>query len=191
MDLGKLDELKELILRYSFRIGDFTLTSGAKSNYYIDMKPTMCHPDGAVLIAQLILELMEEGGVEPDGVGGMELGAVYPTVAVQVVAALQGKKLTVFTTRKEAKGHGTKRKIEGCAQKGDKVVVIEDVTTTGGSALKSVQSATDAGMEVLAVISLVNRCQGADQVFAEAGIPLYCLFKVGGTEEKPEIIFAS
>jgi orotate phosphoribosyltransferase len=165
--------LIELIKLRSFQEGpEFKLASGKTSTFYFNMKPTMLDSEGAYLVASLILDQLEETDV--DLVGGLEMGAVPIASSVAAVAFTQGRKLPAFFVRKQAKEHGTQSLVEGLAKgesmAGKKVVVVEDVTTTGGSALKAAEALKAAGADIVRVITIVDRLDGAQEAFATAGL---------------------
>ena len=169
--------LADLIEERSFRRGNFTLASGKQSAYYFDSKPTMLHPEGANLLAALIVD--ELAGVKADCVGGLEMGAV-PLIAPVAMRSLEaGRPLLGFFVRKAPKDHGTRQRIEGLDLAGKTAVILEDVTTTGGSALKAVEAVRDAGGKIALVFTMVDRDEGATEAFAEAGIPFRSLYKAG------------
>jgi orotate phosphoribosyltransferase len=156
--------------------GERKLASGRTSNFYFNMKPTMMHSEGAHLIGVLVLDAAK--GENVDLVGGLEMGAVPIAAAVaatsQALARAGGKPVSAFFVRKQAKDHGTQSLIEGLAKgetlKGKRVVVVEDVTTTGGSALKAVEALKAEGAVIVRVLTLVDRKEGAADAFAKAGI---------------------
>ena len=165
--------LIELIKLRSFQEGpEFKLASGKMSTFYFNMKPTMLDSEGAYLVASLILDQLE--GVEADLIGGLEMGAVPIASSVAAIAYTQGRELPAFFVRKQAKEHGTQSLVEGLAKgdsmAGKKVVVVEDVTTTGGSALKAADALHAAGAEIVRVITIVDRLDGAAETFATAGL---------------------
>ena len=165
----------EIIKEKSFRRGAVTLSSGKQSDFYFDMKPTMLDAEGATKLAQLILFRLQEFPVER--VGGLELGAVPLITPIGVESFLRGPRpISGFLVRKKVKEHGTQKKIEGEDIAGRNVVILEDVTTTGESAMQAVRAAKDAGAKVLMVLTIVDREDGADPVFAQAGIPFVKLF---------------
>lgn len=172
---GARERLIAIIKERSFQSGrEITLASGRTSTYYFNMKPTMLDAEGAHLIATLILEAIE--GLSADLVGGLEMGAVPIASAVAAVSHGTGKPVNAFFVRKQAKEHGTKSLIEGLAAgeslKGKKVVVVEDVTTTGGSSIKAAEQVRGEGGEVVAVVTVVDRQEGAEDAFAAAGLKL-------------------
>lgn len=165
--------LIELIKSRSFQEGpEFKLASGKTSTFYFNMKPTMLDSEGAYLVASLILDQLE--GTDVDLIGGLEMGAVPIASSVAAVAFTEGRKLPAFFVRKQAKEHGTQSLVEGLAKGesmvGKKLVVVEDVTTTGGSALKAAEALKAAGAEIVTVITIVDRLDGAAEAFAAAGL---------------------
>ncbi len=153
------------------------LASGRTSNIYFNMKPTMLHPEGAYLIGALLLEAIAADA--PDLVGGLEMGAVPIATAVAAVSHAKATPVSAFFVRKQAKEHGTQSLIEGLAKQdtiaGKRVVIVEDVTTTGGSALKAVEAVRAAGAVVVRVATVVDRQEGAVEAFAAAGVPFTAL----------------
>jgi orotate phosphoribosyltransferase len=149
------EELLQLLKQQSaFKFGEFTLSSGKKSDFYVDCRKVTLQPQGARLIGRLVLEKIK--GLKVDAVGGLTLGADPITSSVVVLSDLPG-----FIVRKKAKEHGTKQRIEGILQAGWNVVIVEDVATTGGSALEAIEAAEAAGARVVKVISVVDREEGA------------------------------
>jgi orotate phosphoribosyltransferase len=165
--------LIEIIKARSFSTGaDMKLASGRTSNFYFNMKPTMLHPEGAHLIGALMIEAMAAD--DADLIGGLEMGAVPIATAVALVSFVQGRPIPAFFVRKQAKEHGTQSLIEGleagATLEGRRVVIVEDVTTTGGSSLKAVEAVRNAGGIVVRVVTVVDRLEGAAATFAAAGI---------------------
>lgn len=166
-----------LIKERSFRRGEFTLASGKKSSFYLDMKPTMFHPEGANLLSDLILEKIQD--LNPDYIGGLELGAVPLVATVSLVSQLRNRPIPGFFVRKAVKDHGTKKRIEAADDlSGKKAIVLEDVTTTGHSAMEAVKAVQVAGGSVLLVLSIVDREEGAAEFYKQSGIPFDALFRV-------------
>lgn len=166
--------LIEVIRRRSYGTGvEIKLASGRTSNFYFNMKPTMMDPEGAHLLALLVVEALR--GEKVDMVGGLEIGAVPLAAAVAAVSFAENFPLPAFFIRKQAKDHGTQSLVEGLPKghtlAGKRVVILEDVTTTGGSALKAIEVAKAEGADVLGVITLVDRDEGAADTFKAAGIP--------------------
>ncbi len=167
--------LFDLIEERSFRRGDFTLASGKQSSYYFDSKPTMLHPEAASLLAELIVDELRD--VWADCVGGLEMGAV-PLIAPVAIRSLEaGRPLLGFFVRKAPKDHGTKQRIEGLDVSGKTAVILEDVTTTGGSAMQAVEEVQKAGGNVALVLSILDRGEGAGELYAAAGVPFRSLFR--------------
>jgi orotate phosphoribosyltransferase len=139
----------------------------------------MLDPEGAALLAELTLDALANDNA--DYVGGLEMGAVPIAGAIAQLSYLKGKPLPAIFVRKKPKEHGAKLAVEGLAKgetlAGKRVVVVEDVTTTGGSALKAVEAVRDAGGEVALVFTMVDREEGADEAFKEAGLPFRSLFR--------------
>lgn len=166
--------LVEIIRERSFSTGaEMKLASGRTSNFYFNMKPTMLHPEGAHLIGGLILDALADDHI--DLVGGLEMGAVPIATAVAAVSHARGRPLPAFFVRKQAKEHGTQSLIEGLMRNdtmaGKRVVILEDVTTTGGSAIKAVEAVRAVGGTVLRVVTVVDRQEGAEDAFRAAGLP--------------------
>src|SRR6201991_1830763 len=173
--------LAEIIRKRSFGRGEITLASGRKSDFYFNLKPTMLDPEGAALLAELTFEALKDDGL--DYIGGLEMGAVPLAGAVAQISWLKGHPIAAFFVRKKPKEHGAKLAVEGLARneslKGKRVVIVEDVTTTGDSALKAVEAVRDAGGEVVLVLTMVDRQEGATETFAEAGLSFRSLYKAG------------
>lgn len=170
--------LIDLIRDKALQFGEFTLTSGKKSSYYLDLKQVTLDPQGARLIGLGILELIEQNGRWPDAVGGMAIGADPVTGAVVTMAGICGKKVLGFLVRKEAKGHGTQRFVEGPVTPGQRAIIVEDVITTGGSSRAAAEKARAFGLEVLGVIGVVDRLEGGREALAQAGLPLQSLLTI-------------
>jgi orotate phosphoribosyltransferase len=167
--------LIELIAKLSFGRKKIVLASGRESDFYFDMKPTMFHPEGAALLARLILARLSN--LDVDLVGGLEMGAVPLIASVSAFSFEAGKPLPGFFVRKAVKDHGTKKRIDGVGSVGGKkVVILEDVTTTGGSAIQAVEEVRAAGAEVVLVLSMVDRLEGAVESFTAANVPFDALF---------------
>jgi len=155
------EKLANLLRAKSIKRGDFTLASGKKSDYYLDCRLTTLEPEGALHTGYCILEMLDEMGVKPDAIGGLSMGADPVVSAAIVVSAIEKRPLQGFLVRKEAKGHGRKKQIEGLEEtQGKRVVIVDDVCTTGGSTLEAIAAAEREGCQVVAVISLVDREEG-------------------------------
>ncbi len=168
--------LLDLIVRYAYVEGDFTLSSGAKSSYYINCKQVTLRAEGALALGRLLLNLLPKNTI---AVAGLTLGADPMVSAVSVVSAYENKPIPALIIRKKPKGHGTQAYIEGPSlDTGAKVVVLEDVVTTGGSALTAVERLQDAGYEVIQILSLVDREQGGGELYQSKGIDFKALFSI-------------
>ena len=172
------EDLKTIIRERSLKFGDFILASGKKAKYYLDGKQTTLDARGLTLVGEGILELLLADGALPDAVGGMSIGADPITAAVLTIAGVRGFDLKGFLVRKESKGHGTNKFIEGPVAAGDKVVVVEDVVTTGGSSLLAIERLKAAGIKVEGVIAIVDRMEGGAQAFAERGYSFRSLLTI-------------
>lgn len=166
------DQLLELLAERSFRLGEFKLSSGGTSDYYIDCRTTTLHADGARLSGRVVLDRIKQRGWSPQAIGGMTLGADPIVTAVSLLSAQTVQTrfparskdfdrapyfIHGFLVRKAEKAHGTARRIEGFQEKGAKVVIVDDVCTTGASTIGAIEAAREAGMTVIGVICLVER----------------------------------
>lgn len=176
MPLTDRERLHELLGSRSLRRGDFVLASGARSSYYIDARTTTMAGAGQLLIGRLGLETLDAVGWQPGAVGGLTLGADPVAYAIAHAAARAGRNLDAFTVRKDAKGHGTGRRIEGGFRPDIDVVVVEDVVTTGDSALRAIQVVEENQSRVLGVLSVVDREAGGRERLEGAGYALVSLF---------------
>ncbi len=171
--------LAEIIRKRSFGRGEITLASGRKSDFYFNLKPTMLDPEGAALLAELTYEALKDDNL--DYVGGLEMGAVPLAGALAQLSWMKGHPIAAFFVRKKPKEHGAKLSIEGLTKieslEGRRVVIVEDVTTTGESALKAVEAAREAGAHIALVLTMVDREEGASETFARAGLPFRWLFR--------------
>ncbi len=172
------ERLLELLAERSFRIGDFTLASGAKSRYYVDARTTTLSAEGQALIGMLGLHVLDELGLAVDAVGGLTLGADPIAYAIAHRSFLDGRSIQAFTVRKQAKRHGVGRQIEGCFESGQRVVIIEDTITTGGSALQACAAVAAAGGEILAVLALVDREEGGRETLEAEGYRVISLVRL-------------
>jgi orotate phosphoribosyltransferase len=172
-------QLVNLLARKSARIGEFTLASGARSNLYIDARMTAMSPEGLVLIGKLGIHDINAAGWRPDSVGGLTLGADPISYAIAYTSALTSSPVRAFTVRKEAKAHGTGKLIEGPFEPSDRVVIIEDVITTGGSAIKAINAVRNTGAEVIGVLSLVDREEGGRENIEAQGCEVRSLTRAG------------
>lgn len=168
--------LLDLIVQHAYVEGDFVLSSGAKSSYYINCKQVTLRAEGGLALGRLLFHLLPE---DTAAVAGLTLGADPMVSAVSVVSAYENQPIPALIIRKKPKGHGTKAYIEGPSlPPGAKIVVLEDVVTTGGSALTAVERLQDAGYEVTQILSLVDREQGGRELYKSKGIKFEALFSI-------------
>ena len=173
------ETLKNLIREKSLKFGDFILASGKKAKYYLDGKQVTLDAAGAMMIGEGMLELLLAEERFPDAVGGMSIGADPITAAVITMAAVRGKtELKGFLVRKESKGHGTNKFVEGPVKSGDHVVVVEDVVTTGGSSLLAIERIEAAGMIVDGVLAIIDRMEGGREAFEKKGYRFQSLLTI-------------
>lgn len=170
------ERLLALLTNRSFRTGEFTLSSGATSDYYIDCRTTTMHAEGQALLGEVGWTVLRELNLDPDAIGGMTMGADPIAYAVAGESWRQGDPVNAFSVRKQEKGHGTGRRIEGCFEPGSRVVLVEDVVTTGGSALDAARAVEEAKGEILAVLALVDRQEGGREALEEAGHRVVALY---------------
>jgi orotate phosphoribosyltransferase len=167
-------QLLTLLARISFKLGQFKLSSGGTSDYYIDCRTTTLHAEGGRLTGHAILELLEHHGIEADAVGGLTMGAdpivsnVATASAWRAQAAPDAPLLHGFLVRKAEKAHGTERRIEGFFREGARVVIVDDVCTTGASTINAIEAAQEAGMKVAAVVCIVEREEANGRPAVEA-----------------------
>ena len=168
--------LARLLVEKSYREGDFVLASGRRSDYYFDCRVTALHAEGSWLIGTLFNHMLSEMDIK--GVGGMTMGADPLVAATTVISHEQGRPLNGLLVRKEAKGHGTGQYVEGLGNfsTGDRVAMLEDVVTTGGSLLKACDRIRDAGLSIVAVCAILDREEGGREKLREAGYDLLALF---------------
>ena len=178
-------QLLPLLARISFRLGQFKLSSGGTSDYYVDCRTTTLHAEGGRLVGHAILELLEQNGIEAEAVGGLTLGADPIVSNVATASAWRAQTnpsaplLHGFLVRKAEKAHGTGRRIEGFNREGARVVIVDDVCTTGSSTLNALEAAREAGMIVAAVVCIVEREEANGRPAVEAaaqGAPFLRLF---------------
>ncbi len=170
------EKLLDLFCQLAYQEGDFVLSSGQRSSYYINGKQVTLHPQGSLAIARLILNILP---VDTQAIAGLTLGADPIVSSVSVISVYENRPIPALIIRKEAKGHGTMAYIEGpTLPAGAKVVVLEDVVTTGQSALKAVERLQAAGYTVDRVISLIDRQQGGAELYKSAGLEFEALFSI-------------
>ncbi len=172
------ERLFQILKHRSYREGDFTLTSGKKSCYYIDCKATTLSAEGAYLTGIVFFEMLSRIKNQPQAVAGMTLGADPLVTAVSVVSFLRNNPLPALIVRKEPKGHGTSAWIEGMVnvEKGANVIMLEDVVTTGGTLIKAGEKLREAGYSVSDALCIVDREEGGKEALEATGIRLYSVF---------------
>ena len=178
------ERLVTMLATRSARRGHFVLASGRSSTLYIDARLTTMSPDGLALIGPLGLAALERRDWVVDAVGGLTLGADPIAYAISYASASSARPRRAFTVRKEAKTHGTGKLIEGPFRAGDRVAVVEDVITTGGSALRAIEAVRAAGGDVVGVLALVDRDGGGREAIEEQGIPVTALVRAADIVER-------
>lgn len=168
--------LVDLIRERALKFGDFTLASGKKASYYLDCRQVTLDSRGAQLIGAGMLELLQ--GDLPELVGGMAIGADPITAAILTLAGVQKLPLRGVMVRKEPKGHGLGKHVEGPFHEGERLVIVEDVVTTGGSSLKAIEHCEAVGLKVKRVLAIIDRLEGGREAFAERGYELTTLFTI-------------
>lgn len=167
--MSDLSRLVELLLTRSVQHGEFRLAGGQSSRYYIDARRTTMSAEGMALVGQLGLAAIRNAGWAPNAVGGLTLGADPVAYAIAVASCSTPPLIDAFTVRKDPKTHGTKRRVEGNLEPRDRVVVVEDVLTSGASAQRAIAAVEEAGAEVLGVLGLVDRMAGGRQAIEAGG----------------------
>ncbi len=175
--------LMALFRERALTFGEFTLASGKKAAYYLDGKQITLHSTGLRLVSAGLLELLAD--LEFDAVGGMSIGADPIVAGMLTVAAENGRSLKGFLVRKEAKGHGTQKFVEGPVEPGERVVIVEDVVTTGGSSLLAVERVVEFGCGVACVAAIVDRREGGAANFAAKGLAFRSLLTIAAFGIKP------
>ncbi len=163
-------DLLSLLARRSFQLGQFKLSSGAISDYYIDCRTTTLHAEGAHLVGHVFLNAIRARGWKPDAIGGLTMGADPIVVAVSMTSS-HTHPIHGFLVRKSEKSHGTGQRIEGFREKGAKVVIVDDVCTTGASTIQAIQAAREYGFDIVGAMCLVEREETGRQAVAEAAAP--------------------
>jgi orotate phosphoribosyltransferase len=179
-------ELIGLVEAKALKRGTFRLASGREASFYLDAKQVVLDAHGAMLVGRAILERLRSLGPLPAAVGGMSIGADPITSAVITMAGVEGLTLKGFMVRKEPKDHGTKKYVEGPVEPGQRVVIVEDVTTTGGSSLLAIDRVHEFGLVVERVVTVIDRLAGAKDAFAARGIPLESLVTIRDLGLEPE-----
>ena len=161
------DQLLKLLATNSFRLGEFTLSSGSKSDYYIDCRTTTLHAQGTELTGRVFLELIQQQGWQPQALGGLTMGADPIVVATSVISSQAGAPIHGFLVRKAEKAHGMGRRVEGFQEKGARVVIVDDVCTTGGSTIQAIEAAREFGFNIAGVACLVERLEAGGRPAVE------------------------
>lgn len=180
-------KLIEFIKKRSFLRSDkpiYKLASGKMSNFYFDLRLTTLSPEGQHLIGNLLYEKIKELGLRPKGAGGLTMGADPVATALAYCSHLKGDPIEAFVIRKEPKAHGRGLQVEGNVKDGDDVVILDDVLTTGGSVIKAINIAKEAGFNILAVIVVLDRCeQNGRENVEKLGYPLHSLLSIKDFQE--------
>jgi orotate phosphoribosyltransferase len=174
--MSQRTRLLELLVERSLSLGEFTLASGARSSYYIDARRTTMSAEGQFLVGTVALEALRREGISPAWVGGLTMGADPISYCIAHRSWMEGTPCDAFSVRKQAKEHGSGRRIEGGLPADAQVVVIEDTLTSGRSALEAVEAVREHGARILAVLTLVDREAGGGERIHQAGLPLIRLF---------------
>ena len=179
-------DLIDLVAARALKRGTFTLASGRVASFYLDAKQVVLDAHGAMLVGRAILDRLQAAGPLPHAVGGMSIGADPVTGAVVTMAGVAGLPLKGFMVRKEAKGHGLQKYIEGPVDPGQRVVIVEDVVTTGGSSLLAIDRAQEFGLVVERLVTVIDRLAGGREALAARGIPLEALVTIRDLGIEPD-----
>jgi orotate phosphoribosyltransferase len=177
MDATERDRLRQMLLDRSMRFGEFVLSSGATSNYYIDVRKTSLHPDGLRMISKMFWEVLQADQVT--AIGGLTMGADPLVTGVMLYSAERGRPLEGFLVRRTNKDHGTRGQVEGNLAGHKRVAILDDVITSGESSIIAAEAAESYKAEVVRVLAVVDRAQGAGQIFQQRGYPFTALFSIG------------
>jgi orotate phosphoribosyltransferase len=172
------NRLLALLKERSLRRGDFVLASGARSSYYVDCRTTTTHAEGQYLVGRLGLQRLRADGLAPEAVGGLTMGADPMAYAIAHASWIAGSPVHSFSVRKQPKAHGTTRRIEGCFAEGSRVVVIEDVITSGDSALQACEAVEAEGGTVLGVLALLDREAGGREAIEARGYGVAAIYSI-------------
>jgi orotate phosphoribosyltransferase len=199
---GSREKLLHLLAEQSFRLGEFKLSSGGSSDYYIDCRMTTLHAEGARLVGQVVMDAIYERGWKPQAIGGLTMGADPIVTAVALLSAqkvqtrapartketdLEPFLIHGFLVRKQEKAHGTGRRIEGFQKKGARVVIVDDVCTTGSSTVQAIEAAREFGFEVVGTLCLVERQEAGGRANVEqaaAPAPFISIFTAQDVREE-------
>jgi orotate phosphoribosyltransferase len=176
MNTTDRDQLRQMLLDRSMRFGEFVLSSGATSNYYIDVRKTSLHAEGLRLISRMFWEIVQNDNIT--AVGGLTLGADPLVAGLMLYAAEKGKTLEGFLVRRTTKDHGLRGQVEGNLAGHKRVVILDDVITSGESALIAAEAAESYKAQIVRVLAVVDRGQGAPQIFQQRGYPFTSLFSI-------------
>jgi orotate phosphoribosyltransferase len=176
MDASYRDQLRQMLLERSMQFGEFVLSSGATSNYYVDVRKTSLHPQGLALISRMFWEILERDQIT--AVGGLTLGADPLVAGLILHASSHGTPLEGFLVRRAAKEHGLRAQVEGNLAGHRRVAILDDVITSGESALIAAEAAESYKARTVRVLSVVDRAQGATQIFQQKGLPYTPLFTI-------------
>ena len=177
MENADRDRLRQMLLDRSMRFGEFVLSSGATSNYYIDVRKTSLHPDGLRMISKMFYEVLKSDNIT--AVGGLTLGADPLVAGLMLLSAELGKPLEGFLVRRTTKDHGLRGQVEGNLAGHKRVAILDDVITSGESSLIAAEAAESYKAEIVRVVAVVDRGQGAGQIFQQRGLPFTALFSIG------------
>ena len=178
-------QLRDIIAQKSFQEGEFTLSSGKRSNIFFNLKPTMLDPVGSNLLADEVIKETEH--YDSEYIGGLVMGAVPVLISVVVKSLHTPRPLKGFWVRKEQKHHGMQQLIDGDPEKGSRVIIVDDVTTTGESIFKAIELTRSMGCKIACVLTIVDRCEGAKEALQEQGYDLISLFdRYDFTDKRPE-----
>jgi orotate phosphoribosyltransferase len=180
------DALLNLLKKYSYKIGKYTLSSGQQSSYFLDCKSTLLQSDGIFLAAKVIIDIIEYSKMEPNGVAGVSLGGCPLATGVSILNhSLGNRRIDALYIRKEPKDHGTEKLVEGQLLQGKNVILLEDVLTTGGSAIKALQTLCKYGYNPIAVITIIDRREGGQDNIQQAfkNMPVISLYTIGDFQD--------
>lgn len=187
-DSSDRERLREIIVEKSFQEGEFTLSSGRKSDVFFNLKPTMLDPEGLNLIADQVLEELHD--YDAEYIGGILMGAAGILLSVVQKSYYTSRPLRGFWVRKEPKAHGMQQLIDGEPGEGDRVIIVDDVTTTGKSILKAADAMKDLGCNVVGILTIVDRCEGAKERLSKLGYDLLSIFdRYDFTSKEPDEVF--